>query len=318
MLVRLIGLCAAFWALSTPALSQSTFQFLRDDVPARVAAMGGSFLAMQDDPNLLFINPAGLSTVTSPRVSIGYFDHLLDINAGSIAYSTVWEEVGPVGLGVQFFHYGTFDHTDALLNTSGTFSAVDLALSAGLSHDLAPELSVGGAVTFIHSSIAEYRSSALAVNAGVLYRIPEQRLAFAASVLHAGAQLSTYNGVQEDLPLDIRIGVTKRPEHLPVNLNLSFHRLQEDAASLGDRFQRFSAGAEFDLSPSLRLRLGYNNQLRRELRLGTSAGLAGFSGGFGVTIGGYLVDYAFSSWGDAGGLHRVAVGFALSSLSPAP
>jgi long-subunit fatty acid transport protein len=307
MFVRLISLCAGFCLLSAPAVSQSAFQFLRNDVPARVAGMAGAFLAMQDDPNLLFINPAGLSTVTSPRVSIGYLDHLLDINAGSVAYATSWDGIGPVGLGVQFYHYGSFDHTDALLNTSGTFSAVDLALSAGLSHDLAPEWSVGGAVTFIHSSIAEFRSSALAVNAGVLYRLPEQRLAFAASVLHAGAQLSTYHGVQEDLPLDIRIGVTKRPEHLPVNLNLNFHRLQEEASSLGDRFQRFSAGAEFDLSPSLRLRLGYNNQLRRELRLGTSAGLAGFSGGFGVTIGGYLVDYAFSSWGTIGGLHRIAI-----------
>jgi hypothetical protein len=310
MRVRLIGLCAGL-LLSTPAVSQSTFHFLRNDIHARVAGMAGAFLAMQDDPNLLFINPAGLSTLATPRVSIGYLDYLLDINAGSIAYATSWEGLGPVGLGVQFYHYGSFDHTDALLNTSGTFSAVDLALSAGLSHDLAPDLAVGVAITFIHSSVAEFRSSALAFNAGVLYRIPEERLAFAASVLHAGAQLSTFNGVREALPLDVRIGITKRPEHLPVDLNLSFHRLQEEAASLGDRLQRFSAGAEFDLSSSLRLRLGYNNQLRRELRLGTSAGLAGFSGGFGITIGGYLVDYAFSSWGGVGGLHRIAISTAL-------
>jgi hypothetical protein len=307
MRVRLLGCWVLLTLAPIAARSQSTYQFLRNDVPARVAAMGGAFLAMSDDPNLLFVNPAGLSTNAGRQMSIGYLDYLLDISAGSIAYSTSLEGFGPIAVGVRYYHYGSFEQRDALLNTTGTFSASDLAVSAGTAYELAPNLSVGGAITFIHASIAEYRSTGLALDAGVLYRIPEERLAFGASVLNAGTQLSTFQGVREDLPLDIRVGVTKRPEHLPVDLNLSFHRLQEDAASLGERFQRFSAGAEFDLSASLRLRLGYNNQLRKELRLGTAAGLAGFSGGFGVTVAGYLIDYAFNSWGSIGGLHRIAV-----------
>ncbi|MCU0452611.1 MAG: type IX secretion system protein PorQ [Bacteroidetes bacterium] len=312
MRALILALWTMLW-IDAPALSQSTYQFLRHDIPARTAALGGAFLAMQDDPNLLFVNPAGLATVSSRQVSIGYLDHLLDISAGSIAFATEWDGIGPVAIGAQFYHYGSFDRTDALLNTSGTFSAVDLALSAGLAHEVAPNLSVGGALTFIHASIADYRSTGVAVDAGVLYRIPEERLAIGASILHAGAQLSTFNGVREDLPLDVRVGVSKRPEHLPVFLNLNLHRLQEDAESIGERFQRFSAGAEFELSPSLRLRLGYNNQLRKELRLGSSAGLAGFSGGFGVTVAGYLVDYAFNSYGSIGGLHRISVALRLPS-----
>lgn len=278
--------------------------------------MGGAFMAMTDDPNLLFVNPAGLATVSTPQVSIGYLDYLLDINAGSIAYATSWEAIGPVALGLRFFHYGSFDETDALLNTTGTFSAADVALTAGTAREIGPNVLVGASVTLIHASIASYRSTGLAFDAGLLYRIPEERLAFGASVLHAGAQLSTFNGVRERLPLDVRIGVAKRPEHLPVDLNLSFHRLQEDAGSLGERLQRFSAGAEFDLSPSLRLRLGYDNQLRKDLRLGTSAGPAGFSAGFGVTVAGYLVDYAYNSYGRIDGLHRITLSLSFAADTP--
>ncbi len=315
MRLCLFGLSVLLWA--TPSASaQSTYQFLRNDVPARVAALGGAFLSMQDDPNLLFVNPAGLGTITSRQISIGYLDHLLDINAGSVAFATEWEGIGPVAIGAQFYHYGTFDQTDALLNTTGTFSAVDLALSAGIAHAISPTFFVGGAVTFIRASIADYQSTGLALDAGVLYTIPEERLAFGASILHAGSQLSTFNGVKENLPLDVRIGISKRPEHLPVTLNFNIQRLQESAGSFGERFQRFSAGAEFDLSPSLRLRLGYNNQLRKDLRLGTAAGLAGFSGGLGVTVAGYLVDYAFNSYGSIGGLHRIAVALNLPANAP--
>lgn len=296
--------------LSPAATSQSTFQFLRNDISARIAGMGGAFVAMQNDPNLLFVNPAGLATLSGSQTSAGYLDHLMDINAGSFVYAFEWEPVGPVAVGVTYYHYGTFDETDALLNTGGTFSAADLALTVGSALPLSPTMFLGGSVKFVHSSIADYRSSALAADVGFLYTIPEERLAVGVTVLHAGAQLSTFNGVRESLPLDVRVGIAKRPEHLPVYLNLNLHRLQDPDVPLRDRLLQFSAGAEFDLSSSLRLRVGYSNQLRRELRLGTTAGLAGFSGGIGVTVRGYLVDYAFSSYGGIGGLHR----FAISSI----
>ncbi|MEK6649955.1 MAG: type IX secretion system protein PorQ [Bacteroidota bacterium] len=302
-------------SLAPRATSQSAFQFLRSDISARIAGMGGAFLSMQNDPNLLFVNPAGLATLSGPQASAAYLDHLMDINGGSFVYASEWDPVGPVAVGVTYYHYGTFDETDALLNTGGTFSATDLALTVGAALPLSPTMFLGGSVKIVHSSIADYRSSALAADVGFLFTVPEERLAVGVAVLHAGTQLSTFNGVRESLPLDVRVGITKRPEHLPVYLNLNLYRLQDPDVPLRDRLLQFSAGAEFDLSSSLRLRVGYNNQLRKDLRLGTTAGLAGFSGGIGVTVGGYLVDYAFSSYGSIGGLHRFAISSLLSHAS---
>lgn len=298
--------------LSSSAVGQ-TFQFLQTDVNARVAAMGGSFVSMQNDPHLLFINPAGLTTLDGARASASYLDHLLDINAGSFVYFTDRTPLGPLVFGLTYYHYGSFDQTDALLNTSGTFTASDVAVSVGTAYEVAPQTSVGGAFKFIHSSIADYRSSALAFDLGFLYTVPEERFAVGVAVLHAGLQMSTFNGVRESLPLDVRIGVTKRPEHLPVHLNLNFHRLQESGLSVQDRLRQFSVGAEFDLSASVRLRLGFNNQLRKDLPLGTSAGLAGFSGGLGITVSEYFLDYAYNSYGGIGGLHRLSISASLSN-----
>lgn len=286
--------------------AQATYPFLRVDVAPRVAAMGGAFTAMQGDANVLFSNPASIAGL-SRSMSVGYLDHLLDIASGSLVLATDLDPIGTLAFGVLYTHYGEFDRTDAQMNSSGTFSATDLALIAGTGHEIAPSVFAGVNVKYIHSSIATYASSAIAADGGILYAVPDEGLTLGASVLNAGVQLSSYNGVKESLPLDVRFGITKRPEHLPVWLNLDLHRIQESGLALTERVQRFSFGAEFDMSASLRLRVGYNNALRKDLKFGTSAGLAGFSGGFGINLLGTQVDYAFNSYGAVGGLHRFGV-----------
>ncbi len=78
-----------------------------------------------------------------------------------------------------------------------------------------------------------------------------------------------------------------------------------------DRFSAFSFGAEFLMSESVRLRVGYDNEQRKELKLGTTAGLAGMSLGGGILLGEYIVDYAFNSYGKIGSLHRISIGMTL-------
>jgi hypothetical protein len=98
------------------------------------------------------------------------------------------------------------------------------------------------------------------------------------------------------------------PRGLPLLFNLNFHKLNETTASFIDRFKPFSVGGEFTLSKVLQLRFGYDNEKRQELKIGTSAGLAGFSGGVGITVKEYKVDYALSSLGNIGSLHRISLG----------
>ncbi len=309
--IRLLSFVFCFSAVLTSAQDKGTFSFLRNEIGARASAMNGSFVSMTDDPNLLFYNPGALTTLPRSEASAGFLKHLLDVNGGYISYSRPLEGIGTLGAGVIYMDYGSFDQTDESMNILGSFSARDLALVVGVARSLDEVTSVGINAKLIYSSIAEFSSTGIALDAGVLYNIPAQNITIGASVLSLGTQLKSYSGTKESLPLDIKIGITKRPEHLPVLLNLDFHRLADKQDSFADRFSSFSVGAEFIMSESVRLRVGYNNQQRKELKLGTSAGLAGMSLGGGILLGEYVVDYAFNSYGKIGSLHRISIGMSL-------
>jgi hypothetical protein len=288
--------------------TNTVYNFLRSDTSPRAAGLGGSFITATNDPNAIFYNPAGVSTMERPMGSIGFFKHLLDINTGYASFASEWKDVGFVGASVLYTNYGSFDRTDDAANNLGTFSAGDLALMLGYSNILDVNLHYGITLKYIHSSIAEYSSSGLAADIGLLYTIPDSRVSFGVSARNIGTQLSTYASLEEDLPLDVAIGGSVVPRGIPLLLNLSFHRLNDDVDNFADRFRAFRVGGEFSLSPSFQLRFGYDNEKRSDLKIGSSSGLAGFSGGVGLIFGDYRVDYALSSLGKVGELHRVSVG----------
>jgi len=290
---------------------RGTYSFLHNDISARAAGMNGSFVSMTDDPNILFYNPGALTTLKQSRGSAGFLKHLLDVNGGYVSYARSVDGIGTVGGGIVYLDYGSFTQTDESMNILGNFTARDLAFVVGAGHSLDDVTSVGLNVKFLYSSISEFSSAALAFDAGVLYQIPAENITIGASILTAGTQLKSYNGIKESLPLDVKIGITKRPAHLPVLLNLNLHRLTEQRDKFLDHFSAFSFGAEFVMSESVRLRAGYNNQQRKDLKLGTGAGLAGMSLGGGILIGEYILDYSFNSYGKIGSLHRISLGMGL-------
>ncbi len=303
----LILTCASVVCLSPFLSAQGTYEFLRNDVGARAAALNGSFVSMTDDPNLLFYNPGALPTLSRTKGSLNYFKHLLDVNAGSISYAQTLEGIGTIAGGLMFVDYGSFTETDASMNIVGEFGARDLALVAGIGMEVEENLFAGVSLKGIYSSIAGYRSGALAADLGMLYQIPEEMITIGVAVLNIGSQLNAYATTREALPLDVRIGITKRPEHLPVYLNLNFHKLNEPHSNLFHRFRSFTMGTEFLMSDAVRLRIGYNNEKRRELKIGTGPGLAGFSLGGGILYQDYLIDYAYNSYGKIGGMHRISI-----------
>jgi hypothetical protein len=307
----LLSLLATVCIMAILSAQQAAYDFLRIDVSARAAALNGSFVSMKDDPNVLFYNPAALGTLSRPKISASYLDHLMDVSTGSLSYAQYIEGIGNIGGGITYINYGSFNRTNENLDVIGTFEAKELALITGIATHYDDDILIGVNVKYIYSSIAEYSSNALAIDFGFLYDVPSQNLTIGGSVLNLGTQLKTYAGTTESLPLDVIFGITKRPEHLPIYLNLDFHRLNEKGNTFWDRFSTFTVGAEILMSESLRLRVGYNNKQRTDLKMGTSAGLAGFSMGAGIIVKDYQFDYAFNSYGKISGLHRISLGISL-------
>lgn len=307
-----VVLLATAFCAGDAAAQNSTYNFLLGDVSARSSAMAGSFVSMRDDINTIFYNPAGLSSISQPQASFGFLKNLLDINSGYVSVAQEISGVGMVGFGVNYVNYGTFDETDELANKIGTFSAGDLAISAGWSSELEENLSYGIAAKFIYSSIAEARSSAIAADLGLLYYIPGANpVSFGLSLVNLGTQLNPYLSTRENLPLELTLGATVKPEHLPLLLNLDFHDLNDSQPDFVSHFRAFSVGGEFTMSRELRFRFGYQNARRRDLELGSTSGLAGFSFGGGLVLQKLRFDYAFVSLGKIGSLNSISVGLNL-------
>ncbi|MEO8665333.1 MAG: type IX secretion system protein PorQ [Ignavibacteria bacterium] len=299
--------------------NNSTYNFLKLDIGARASALGGSFNSATNDVNSIFYNPAGLSTLTNKQASFGFFKYLLDVNSGNISFSQRYKDAGYFGAGIRYINYGSFEKFDEQSVSQGTFGANELALSLGYSNLYKNNFHYGVNLKLIYSKIDIYSSAALAADFGVLYVIPASQWNFGLSVLNAGGQLSKYNSTSEQLPLDVRIGVSKKLEHLPLRVHFEVSNLTEKVEDQENNFKEFlqhfenlSVGGEFDFSDNVKFRIGYNNGERQNLETGSSLGIAGFSTGFGIKLlDNYTVDYAFNSLGKIGSMHRIDVALAL-------
>lgn len=300
-----------FLIISANVFAQSTYEFLRLDPSARAGSLGGSFVSNNDDADVIFYNPAGLSLLSDNPISFSFVKHLLDINLASLSYSTEFDDIGRFGAALKYINYGSFDEADEFGNRTGEFSANELALIIGYSNSLDDNFYYGANAKVIYSGIADRSSSALALDIGLHYTVPDQNINFGFSVLNLGSQISSYYDTKEDLPLDIVMGGAVRLKNLPARISVDFHKLNEDREDFIERFKAFAVGVEFTLSPVFKLRFGYNNERRTELKIGTTAGIAGFNGGLGARISDYQFDYGYSSLGLIGGWHRISVSTSL-------
>ncbi len=285
------------------------YQFLQNDVSARASSMAGSYVSMQNDPAGIFYNPATIGTSLAPVASLGYASHVLDIKAGFAAYTQEIQNIGVVGVGVNYINYGSFSGRNDQGIETGSFSAGDMALSVSLANLFEENLYYGITGKYIYSSIADANSSALAMDLGLMYLIPgDNPISIGAAVSNIGTQIDKYGSTAEKLPFEIKFGGTVKPEHLPLQLSVNFHKLNEERDTFLDKFTTFTVGGEFIVSKALRFRFGYNNERRKELKIGTSAGMAGFSMGGGLVLKNIRLDYSFNSYGEIGSISRITLG----------
>ncbi len=291
--------------------AQNVYEFLKIDPSPRAAALAGSYVANHDDVNALFYNPAAIKQLEGTPVSFSYINHLLDINMASVAASYDFEGIGRFAAGIEYINYGDFDRADEYGNLSGTFGVGDFAMVLGYGNELDKNFYYGANVKFIFSKIDDRSSAGLAVDLGLQYVFPEQLFTIGLSARNLGGQMSAYYNTKEDLPLDVSLGVSKRLQHMPFEFYFSFNKLNEKEDNFTDRLNKFTFGGELRLSKTIHIRLGYDNERRDELKIGTTAGLAGFHIGVGINVKEYRIDYAMSSLGAIGELHRIGISTSL-------
>lgn len=310
------------------------YSFLEVPAAARQAAVGGYNVSIQDrDVAMGYSNPALLNDSIDKHISMTYQPFFADIKKTNLfAARRFKEDKGVVSVGLNYFSYGTIDEIDDRGTATGiTFKPHEYALIAGYAKSLGP-FSMGVNAKLVHSSINIYSATAFLVDFGTLYKHPKKQLTVGLVFKNVGFNLKNY--VKENpvnLPFDIQLGVTYKPEHMPLRLSITTHHLYKfDVAyndpainvkvnidgtvspitsTFSDKLLRhFVIGGEFLFTKNVHARFGYNFLMRRELRFQDRSAAAGLSWGFMVRVKKFDIGFTRAYYSIKGGTSFFTLG----------
>ena len=267
-----------FLIFSLSAFSQestTSYNFLRLPVSAHVAAVGGDNITLtDDDPALIFHNPALINGVSDKSINLNFMTYMEGAKTASAA-----------------FMKGAGDRD------LGTFSARDIAVGGTFAYALTNELSGGITAKFITSYISGYNALAVAVDLGLNYFNEDIDLSLSAVARNLGGQVKAYDDHFERIPLDLQIGATKRIGQSPFRLSATLSRLNDWSEGFG---HHFALGADVLLGRNIYIAAGYNFRRADQMKIndneGSSSHGAGFSAGAGLQLERFKLHVAYGKY----------------------
>lgn len=320
----------------------NTYEFLNLPISARVTALGGNLISVKDnDLNVSLINPSLLTDSMNNNIALSYINYFSDINYGFAAYAKRIKKVGMMSFGIQYLDYGKFIRADEIGNTDGTFGAQEMSFNIAYARSiLDSNLTVGATLKTIYSHLESYTSTGSALDFGATYNRPKKNFTVAFVIKNVGKQWKPYtSGNWEKLPFEMQIGISKKPKHVPFRLSVIYENLekwdltyvdpsvpttdpltgepikQKKYKVFGDKLMRHVViGGEFIITKNFFLRVGYNYQRRKELKIPEKRGMTGFSFGFGFRIYKFHFSYGRAVYHLAGATNNFSISFDINSF----
>lgn len=303
---------------------ETTYQFLELTNSARIAALGGTQIALTDtsDLNLPFHNPALLHRGMSHVALVNYVNYFLDINYGYASYARHFDGIGNFAVGMHYINYGDFkEATEKGELTGRFFQAAEYAMNMIYSRQY-KRLSYGMNLKPVFSVFESYRSFGLATDLGVNLSSKDSLTHVALVARNIGGQFTTYyqDGSREPIPFNLQAGISTRLRYAPVVFSLTMDHLtqwdlgwseSEQEQTLENWYKRQESfgkqvmrhvvlGVEVLPSDHFVIRAGYNYQRRQELMVEERMSTVGFSLGFGLIMKRFRLDFGTSRFHLAG------------------
>lgn len=281
------------WAAGTTSVP-----FLNIPVTARAAGMGEAYTAIVDEASAITWNPAAMTQIESKSITLTHTAYLESSNYDYAAYAQNTERFGAWGVGFQYLSYDSIDQSDALGNTSGSFTPSDMAVSLGYARPIGA-FSVGLAAKYIKSKILD-SANTYAADIGLLSpAFLNERMKLALTVSNLGGKIK-YEEQSEDLPMVIKVGSSFqiRPRWI-AGLDVGVPKSNKAFVAVGTAY-----GIKLSDAWGLALRTGYNSRTS-----GDVSGFTGISFGLGIAYQKMKIDYALVPFGDLGMTHRISLGF---------
>ena len=245
--------------------------------------MGGDNISViEDDPSLMFHNPALLSSVSDKSINLNYMNYMEGVNTASASFNKIIKEKATIGVMAQYLDYGKMRETDENNIQTGEFSAKDIAIAGAFSYQLGTNIVGGITARFISSYIGNFNAFAMGVDLGINYYHPEKEWSASAVVKNLGGELDPYEEEYGKLPLDVQVGVTKRLIGSPLRISATL----VDLNHLNYKFiNHLVAGADLILSPQIYVAVGYNFRRANEMEIIANDEERGSSHGAGLSLG---------------------------------
>ena len=263
--------------------SQEVYSFLRLPVSAHAAALGGDNITLtDDDPTLLFHNPALINGVSDKSLNLNFMTYMEGAKTASASFVKAFKERASWAASAQYMDYGTIKETTVDNVQTGDFSARDIALAGSFAYMLTNRISGGITGRFISSHIAGYSSAAVAVDLGINYFDEVHSWSLSAVAKNLGGQIKAYDDDFERIPLDLQLGVTKRLVGSPLRLSMTLSRLNRWDTGL---IRHVAVGADLLLGDNIYVAAGYNFRRAHEMKISDSEGESNHGAGLSLGAG---------------------------------
>jgi hypothetical protein len=327
-------------ALNAQVIGGNTaFSFINLPSSAQASAFGSVNVSnITNDITLHVQNPALLTQPMHGQLSISFNNMYAgvkhySINAG--LYSSLLKT--SFAFHINDIDYGEVPETDAAGNVFGNFRPNDYLIQVTASKKYLEKWHYAMAIQFIHSAYGNYRSSAVALDVGATYYDSAKQFKAGLVMKHMGFAIKQYvDGVDEKMPFDIQIGITKRLAKAPLQFSLTAYHLSTFDTQYNDTafnnsnsfanasskkitfeklIQHFVIGAQVYVAEKIELTGGYNFLRRKELNIpNTANSLNGFSIGVGVLFKKFQFRYARSYYQNNRAYNQFGVNLPLNEI----
>lgn len=317
LLLILIGTAQAqlFPDLGGQRRGTSAAQFLKIGMGSRALGMGEAFVAVANDAEALYWNPAGLCQFEKQALFFSHTQWLVEVQleyAGAVYH---FDPINSIGAAVTFLHTGEMKETTELqpFGTGRYFNFSDFLFSLTYARKMTDKFSFGLSGKYMQENIAELTMRAFLFDLGIYYRTGWRSTRFGVAVTNFGNEMApegsfTYKNLKNESikvdefqsfspPIMFRIGLAA--DFMETEQHLLTGSVQLNHPN--DNAENLNLGAEYGWKNMLFLRAGYKTaQVEEDVSLGFGlhAPLAGLF---------FKLDYSYSDFGRLGYVNRFSV-----------
>ena len=294
----------------------TSFQFLKVYPGARASAMSGAFSSVACNSEAIFWNPAGLTKVKGLDVSMNYVGWLMDIKHYALSASYELGDLGTVGLMGIITDVGEIQETrvdqigvgglvDGMFNpglTGRTYKPSSTVVGLSYAKELTDRFSFGVTVKYVSEDLIYQKADAVVFDGGFLFDTKFRSIVIGASIRHFGQEVK-FVDKSYPLPQTFNIGVSayllSPNDPLITSVDDQSLLFSYDMIQPRDYDQMHSMGLEYSYKKMVFLRGGYTFNSDQQ----------GLSGGLGIALDRYRVDYSYSDYGKyLNSVHRITIG----------